>query len=99
MNSPSMKAIASPNDVKLMSPSLAPSSPHSKLAQKADVEWDCTNWDLDTQQPHGGQEWSKLDNFCEDFSVTTNSFGPPWMAVTAAVGSLQHLHHYPSADF
>ena len=34
--------------------------------------WDATNWDLNTQQPHGGQEWSSMgDTFVEDFSVTT----------------------------
>ncbi|CAD7959072.1 unnamed protein product, partial [Amoebophrya sp. A25] len=22
--------------------------------------WDATNWDLNAQQPHGGQEWSSL---------------------------------------
>lgn len=34
------------------------------------AEWDCTNWDLNVQQPHGGQEWSGMgDKFVEDFSV------------------------------
>lgn len=53
--------------------------------------WDCTNWDLNTQQPHGGQEWSTMGgDFKEDFSVTTNFMGPPWKAVTAAASSLQY---------
>jgi histidinol-phosphate/aromatic aminotransferase/cobyric acid decarboxylase-like protein len=62
--------------------------------------WDATNWDLNTQQPHGGQEWSSMgDKFVEDFSVTTNFMGPPESAVTAARDSLQNLEHYPAANF
>jgi len=42
----------------------------------ANDAWDSTNWDLNTQQPHGGQEWSELGSkFVEDFSVTTNFKG------------------------
>jgi histidinol-phosphate/aromatic aminotransferase/cobyric acid decarboxylase-like protein len=54
---------------------------------------------LNTQQPHGGQDWSSIDNFVEDFSVTTNFMGPPWTAIGAATAALQHLHHYPAANF
>jgi histidinol-phosphate/aromatic aminotransferase/cobyric acid decarboxylase-like protein len=62
--------------------------------------WDATNWDLNTQQPHGGQEWSSMgDTFVSDFSVTTNFLGPPAAAVAAAASSLQHLEHYPAANF
>lgn len=62
--------------------------------------WDATNWDLNTQQPHGGQEWSSMgDKFVEDFSVTTNFLGPPESAVEAARASLMHLEHYPAANF
>jgi len=62
--------------------------------------WDSTNWDLNTQQPHGGQEWSGMgDRFVEDFSVTTNFMGPPWQAIAAATASLQHIDHYPAANF
>lgn len=73
------------------------SEPHGP--QERTPGWDCTNWDLNTQQPHGGQEWNKLDNFEEDFSVTTNVLGPPWKAVTAAASSLQHVDHYPAANY
>jgi len=61
--------------------------------------WDCTNWDLDTQQPHGGQEWNTIPNFLEDFSVTTNFLGPPRKALAACAGALQHIEHYPAANF
>eukprot|EP00929_Paragymnodinium_shiwhaense_P034065 TRINITY_DN18579_c0_g1_i1.p1 TRINITY_DN18579_c0_g1~~TRINITY_DN18579_c0_g1_i1.p1 ORF type:complete len:441 (-),score=63.13 TRINITY_DN18579_c0_g1_i1:549-1799(-) len=61
--------------------------------------WDATNWDLNVQQPHGGQEWSSLgDRLVEDFSVTTNFMGPPWKAISAATASLQHIDHYPAAN-
>jgi histidinol-phosphate/aromatic aminotransferase/cobyric acid decarboxylase-like protein len=73
-------------------------SPLAKLKAESSA-WDATAWDLNTQQPHGGQEWSSLSNFCEDFSVTTNFMGPPWMAISAATAALQHLHHYPAANF
>merc|ERR1719336_669286 len=81
---------ASPASTPLGTPTIPAAQP---------VGWDCTNWDLNTQQPHGGQEWSSLDNFLEDFSVTTNVLGPPWRAVTAAAASLQHVDHYPAANF
>lgn len=61
--------------------------------------WDATNWDLNTQQPHGGQEWSSMgDKFISDFSVTTNFLGPPETAVKAAADSLTNLEHYPAAN-
>ena len=56
-------------------------------------KWDCTNWDLNTQQPHGGQEWATMDNFVEDFSVTTNTLGPPWKAVAAATAALSDVEY------
>ncbi|KAJ2591916.1 hypothetical protein EV177_008810 [Coemansia sp. RSA 1804] len=55
-------------------------------------------WDSKLQQFHGGQEWAYLDNFVEDFSVTTNAFGMPESGKQAAVESVQHGHHYPPAD-
>jgi len=41
-------------------------------------------WDAKTQQYHGGQEWKFLNNFVEDFSVTTNGLGTPKYALQAA---------------
>ncbi|KAJ2718684.1 hypothetical protein GGI07_005638 [Coemansia sp. Benny D115] len=55
-------------------------------------------WDAKLQQFHGGQDWAHLDNFVEDFSVTTNAFGMPASAKLAAVQSVEHSHHYPPAD-
>jgi len=73
---------------------------HADLASRPLAGWDSTNWDLNTQQPHGGQEWQHLgDRFVEDFSVTTNFMGPPWKALSAATASLQHIDHYPAANF
>lgn len=43
-----------------------------------------TVWDTNTQQYHGGQEWKYLNNFVEDFSVTTNGLGTPKLALKAA---------------
>lgn len=37
-----------------------------------------------TQTYHGGQDWRGLDNFMEDFSVTTNGLGTPVGALEAA---------------
>jgi hypothetical protein len=37
-----------------------------------------------TQTYHGGQDWRGLDNFREDFSVTTNGLGTPAGALEAA---------------
>ncbi|KAJ1642166.1 hypothetical protein J3B02_005146 [Coemansia erecta] len=55
-------------------------------------------WDAKLQQFHGGQDWAHLDNFVEDFSVTTNAFGMPEAAKLAAIQSVEHGHHYPPAD-
>jgi len=57
-----------------------------------------SKWDEKTQQYHGGQEWSTLNNFIEDFSVTTNGLGTPGKALNAAREALQVCHHYPAAD-
>ncbi|KAI8827162.1 pyridoxal phosphate-dependent transferase [Fimicolochytrium jonesii] len=57
-----------------------------------------TVWDTKTQQFHGGQEWQFIDNFVEDFSVTTNGLGLPKKALQAARDSLDISHHYPAAD-
>ncbi|KAJ3008731.1 hypothetical protein HKX48_008377 [Thoreauomyces humboldtii] len=55
-------------------------------------------WDLETNEFHGGQEWVFLDNFKEDFSVTTNGLGIPQKALQAARKALDVCHHYPAAD-
>ncbi|KAJ3031263.1 hypothetical protein HDV00_008402 [Rhizophlyctis rosea] len=57
-----------------------------------------TVWDTKTQQYHGGQEWAFLNNFVEDFSVTTNGLGIPQKALQAARDALDTCHHYPPAD-
>lgn len=55
-------------------------------------------WDLETQEFHGGQSWRQCPNFRADFSVTTNTFGPPKSASDAARAALDHIQHYPPAD-
>ncbi|KAJ2794795.1 hypothetical protein H4R21_005359 [Coemansia helicoidea] len=55
-------------------------------------------WDAKVQQFHGGQDWAHIDNFVEDFSVTTNAFGMPASAKAAATRAIEHSHHYPPAD-
>ncbi|KAJ1960732.1 hypothetical protein GGI12_003644 [Dipsacomyces acuminosporus] len=55
-------------------------------------------WDAKLQQFHGGQDWAHLENFIEDFSVTTNAFGMPESAKQAGVRAMEHSHHYPPAD-
>ncbi|KAJ1842262.1 hypothetical protein LPJ70_003892, partial [Coemansia sp. RSA 2708] len=55
-------------------------------------------WDAKLQQFHGGQDWAHMDNFVEDFSVTTNAFGMPESAMLAAVQAVSQGHHYPPAD-
>ncbi|CAI2176161.1 10795_t:CDS:2 [Funneliformis geosporum] len=55
-------------------------------------------WDTKVQQFHGGQDWRFLDNFVEDFSVTTNALGTPKAALEAAKDALNSCHHYPPAD-
>ena len=51
------------------------------------------------QAPHGGQEWRHISNFINDFSVTTNSRGPPESALIAARNELDQIEHYPAQDF
>jgi hypothetical protein len=41
-------------------------------------------WDSKTQTFHGGQEHRFIQNFVEDFSVTTNYLGTPPRALEAA---------------
>lgn len=41
-------------------------------------------WDSKTQTFHGGQEHRFINNFVEDFSVTTNYLGTPRKALEAA---------------
>lgn len=41
-------------------------------------------WDSKTQTFHGGQEHRFINNFVEDFSVTTNYLGTPKKALEAA---------------
>lgn len=41
-------------------------------------------WDTKTQTFHGGQEHRFIENFVEDFSVTTNYLGTPKKALEAA---------------
>ncbi|KAJ3038875.1 hypothetical protein HK097_003003 [Rhizophlyctis rosea] len=71
----------------------APSTSHP-----VDPSKPITVWDTKTQQYHGGQEWSFLNNFVEDFSVTTNGLGIPKKALQAARDALDTCHHYPPAD-
>lgn len=56
-------------------------------------------WDKSSQTFHGGQDWKFLDNFVEDFSVTTNGMGTPTAALAAAKAAVDTIHHYPPADF
>lgn len=56
-------------------------------------------WDLKTQTYHGGQDWRGLNHFVEDFSVTTNGLGTPKPAMEKAKEAINHMHHYPAADF
>lgn len=58
-----------------------------------------SKWDTTSQTFHGGQDWVGLDNFVEDFSVTTNPFGAPKKALQAAVDAVHTIEHYPAADF
>ena len=48
-------------------------------------------WDTKTQAFHGGQEHRFLDNFVEDFSVTTNYLGTPRNALSAAREAVRFL--------
>ncbi|KAK9768880.1 hypothetical protein K7432_000111 [Basidiobolus ranarum] len=55
-------------------------------------------WDAKLQQFHGGQDWKFIENFIEDFSVTTNPLGTPKQALQAARDSIDTCHHYPPAN-
>ncbi|KAL0094503.1 pyridoxal phosphate-dependent transferase [Phycomyces blakesleeanus] len=55
-------------------------------------------WDSKTQTFHGGQEHFFIDNFVEDFSVTTNYLGTPKKALEAARIAMGQIHHYPAAN-
>lgn len=86
--------------MKTVAQETAPSgTPTSPKIQALKAAWDSSNWDLDTQQPHGGQEWSTISNFVEDFSVTTNFLGPPKRALMATGVAIQEIEHYPPANF
>ena len=68
-------------------------------------DWDghgTSAWDSDTQTFHAGQDWMQLTadgTYIEDFSVTTNAFGTPRLAVEAAAKACSLMSHYPPADF
>ncbi|KAI9320714.1 pyridoxal phosphate-dependent transferase [Dichotomocladium elegans] len=55
-------------------------------------------WDSKTQTFHGGQEHRFIQNFVEDFSVTTNYLGTPVKALEAARDAMKDIHHYPAAN-
>ncbi|KAK4519514.1 uncharacterized protein ATC70_009750 [Mucor velutinosus] len=55
-------------------------------------------WDTKTQTFHGGQEHRFINNFVEDFSVTTNYLGTPHKALEAAREAMSDIHHYPAAN-
>ncbi|KAG1051236.1 hypothetical protein G6F43_006544 [Rhizopus delemar] len=55
-------------------------------------------WDTKTQTFHGGQEHRFIENFVEDFSVTTNYLGTPEKALEAAKEAINDIHHYPAAN-
>jgi len=57
------------------------------------------NWDIETQQPHGGQEWMSIPNFVDDFSTTLNFLGPPARAVKECAVAMEEIQHYPPANF
>merc|ERR550514_2566173 len=85
----------SPNVVDFVKPQLEQENPTVKVQSKVQAQ----NWDLETQQPHGGQEWSSIPNFVEDFSVTTNFLGPPKRALMACGTAIHEIEHYPPANF
>ncbi|KAJ1914826.1 hypothetical protein H4219_004614 [Mycoemilia scoparia] len=55
-------------------------------------------WDTKTQQYHAGQDWTVLEKFIEDYSVTTNALGTPWKAKEAAKRAIDRCDHYPPAN-
>lgn len=54
-------------------------------------------WDSKTQTFHGGQEHRFIQNFVEDFSVTTNYLGTPRKALEAAREAVSIEIYYKSA--
>jgi hypothetical protein len=52
-----------------------------------------STWDTKTQTFHGGQEYRFIENFVEDFSVTTNYLGTPKGALDAAREAVSTLDH------
>ncbi|PVU86621.1 hypothetical protein BB561_006640 [Smittium simulii] len=52
-------------------------------------------YDKKVQQFHGGQDWKHLDNFIEDFSVTTNALGTPSKSLEYAKTAIDECCHYP----
>lgn len=77
-DSPPKKMRAGTQEHRLVSLSFSTFTTMVSTAKKADV------WDSKTQTFHGGQEHRFLDNFIEDFSVTTNYMGTPVKALEAA---------------
>jgi hypothetical protein len=57
-----------------------------------------SRWDEKIQQYHGGQEWSEIKEFVDDFSVTTNCFGTPESGLKVLMNSvrLNDFHGPPS---
>eukprot|EP00667_Euglena_gracilis_P012421 EG_transcript_12756 len=64
---------------------------------KVDVDWG--KWDKKTQTFHAGQDWNTIDNYLEDFGVTTNALGTPESGAAAARQALSFMSFYPRADF
>ncbi|CAJ0907133.1 12064_t:CDS:2 [Entrophospora sp. SA101] len=51
---------------------------------------DTNVWDTKSQQFHSVQDWKFLDNFVEDFSVTTGALGTPKEALEASKDSMSN---------
>lgn len=83
------------------SPLLPHTTPHLTTMTTAA---NTTVWDTKTQQFHGGQDWKFLNNFVEDFSVTTNCLGTPVKAIQAARDAVSggrlnsHMHDRSKLD-
>lgn len=61
------------------------------LADKTTTTTANNVWDTKTQTFHGGQEHRFINNFVEDFSVTTNYLGTPKKALEAAREAVSYL--------
>lgn len=61
------------------------------LADKTTTTTANNVWDTKTQTFHGGQEHRFINNFVEDFSVTTNYLGTPKKALEAAKEAVSYL--------